>query len=83
MRDAFLDAIEAVRQWPDGEPEPTIEVRGQMIPVNRVCGLVWNCTDIMPSLFCDEMGYMVDDFPRAGATYAQAARVLKSVITQS
>jgi hypothetical protein len=41
----------------DGEPEPTVEYEigyePRQIPISRACGLVWNCTDILPGLAFD------------------------------
>jgi len=52
VRDAFLAAIEAFYHWDDGEPEPTVpfEINYEPveIPISKACGLVWNCTDILP-----------------------------------
>ena len=83
VRDAFLEALEDMRGWRTGTPEPTAEVRGQAIPISRLCGLLWNCTDIMPGHACGDMQHVIDEFPNAGATYAQAARALKALIAQS
>ena len=52
VRDAFRAAIEAFYHWNDGEPEPTVtfEINYEPveIPISKACGLVWNCTDILP-----------------------------------
>ena len=34
--------------WDGGEPEPTVNYVGRQIPISRACGLVWNCTGIIP-----------------------------------
>ena len=49
IRDAFLEAIDAYQNWKEGEPEPTVELRDQYMTVTQVCGLLWNCSDILPS----------------------------------
>jgi len=52
--DAFIAAIDAFEAWKDGEPEPTVEheVHNQPveITISQACGLVWNCSDILPNL---------------------------------
>jgi hypothetical protein len=53
LRDMFLEAIDAFRDWNEGEPEPTVEYQknyqASQIPISRACGLLWNCTDIIAS----------------------------------
>jgi hypothetical protein len=53
IRDAFLAALDAYQQWEDGEPEPTVEFEvnyePQPIAISKACGLVWNCSDILPN----------------------------------
>ncbi|MDP9165814.1 MAG: hypothetical protein M3O32_07105 [Actinomycetota bacterium] len=46
------------------------------VPLNdatlaRLAGLLWNCTDVMPSGLCEDL-----ELP-AGSSYAQAARKLR------
>lgn len=51
-----------------------------MTKVQRACWLtsnLWHCTDIMPSQMCGEV-----DLP-CGATYARAARKLRTTIRES
>ncbi|HET9375178.1 MAG TPA: hypothetical protein VFO40_09405 [Chthoniobacterales bacterium] len=49
----FLAALDAYHDWEEGEPEPTVEHQvnyvSSQIPISRACGLLWNCTDIIPS----------------------------------
>ena len=60
LRDAFHDLV---------EQSPThVEFRGEQVRARRLCGLLWNCTDILPRWIGDEL-----DIPQA-ATYAVAAR---------
>jgi hypothetical protein len=74
LRTAFEEAVEAVCDWNEGDPEPTVEVGGREILVSAVCGLLWNCGDIVP------LGTMECVDPDFGCgSYAAAARVLKSV----
>src|SRR5919205_790634 len=77
LRDAFCEAIEAMRLWDGNGPEPTVELRDRSVAVSEVCGLLWNCSDVMSSLDCRAMGYVVDGFQDSGATYAQGARALR------
>lgn len=74
IRAALFEAVEAYEIWEDNTPEPVIEIRGQSLPISRVCGMLWNCTDIMPWLTCSALEL------RHGSTYAQGARHLKSLI---
>jgi hypothetical protein len=75
VRDAFLAAINAFEKWREG-PEPTVELEGGAVPISQVCGLLWNCTDQMPS---GSWGRM--DEPD-GRTYAMGARVLKGPVAE-
>jgi hypothetical protein len=47
-REMFREAIEAFMKWKTGEPEPKIEYGERQITISRACGLLWNCTDILP-----------------------------------
>lgn len=60
LRDAFAEAIEL-------DPKE-VEFRGQRITLARLCGLLWNCTDVLPQQIANDL-----DEPRL-ATYAAAAR---------
>jgi hypothetical protein len=80
LREAFEEAVDAVSSWKHGEPEPIIEVRGRCLPVSGVCGLLWNCTDTMPSPLAYSVGSLDPDY--RGRSYATAARSLKSVIKE-
>jgi hypothetical protein len=52
VQDTFLAAVEAFYRWRRGQPEPTVEYEinyvPHEIPISRACGLVWNCSDILP-----------------------------------
>ena len=85
LRDAFLEAIDAYENWQNGEPQPTVDVRDRPVPIADVCGLVWNCTDILPNSVCSQLDNLFahgENF-RAGGTYAQGARLLKSLIAKA
>ena len=85
VRDAFLDAIEAYRGWRPGRPEPTAALRSPQAVTLRTdhelslaaaCGLVWNCTDILPGI---DFGLLVDcGVEPKSRTYAAAARAFRS-----
>lgn len=68
LRDAFLEAVEA-----DGD-NPYVDVGYDDVPMSllQLCGLLWNCTDILPSDACAMLDLA------QGSTYAMAARALRS-----
>ena len=85
VRDMFLDAVDAYLAWEDGEPEPTVEfiVRDGNAPsgwgvrpitISRACGIVWNCSDILPSGAVSTLDNCGIELNRR--TYAAAAREL-------
>lgn len=79
VRDAFVEAIDAFADWPDGAPEPTVEIREQDVPISAVCGMLWNCSDTLPSLLrsvLEDVG-----IERCGS-YASAARQMKPAIAK-
>ena len=86
VRHAFLSAIEAFMTWNDGEPEPSVEVWRKHVPhqmpISKVCGLLWNCNDILPG---GDYRWLQDGAGiRLGSqTYAAAARAMRSAIAAS
>jgi hypothetical protein len=82
VRDMFLEAIEAYRAWQPGEPEPKIEFevryRPRLISISQACGLLWNCTDILPGAEVDAL----DGLPLRQRTYAAAARAMKKSLEE-
>jgi hypothetical protein len=62
IREWFEDLVE------DGEPNEEMQEQGRS--ARWVCGQLWNCTDIMASLLCDQL-----DLP-IGSTYARGARAV-------
>jgi hypothetical protein len=48
LRTVFEEAVEAICDWNEGDPEPTIEVRGREMAVSAVCGLLWTVTISCP-----------------------------------
>jgi hypothetical protein len=82
LRDSFIDSVYVIEQWGASQPEPTVELRGHQVPVTRIIGLLWNCSDILGGAVCRQICGMArgpDSFP-SGATYAQAARQLKELV---
>lgn len=53
IREMFLEALEVYRNWDGGDPEPTVELQvnyePRQIPISKAAGLVWSCSDILPS----------------------------------
>ena len=74
VREAFLDATLAYIDWEAGDPEPTVDFEGRLIPISRACGIVWNCSDILPNGAVDTLDGCGIDLSRR--TYAAAARAL-------
>lgn len=87
IRDAFLGALDAYRDW-DGfgaEPDIIVELGNepQPVPISTVAKAVWNCSDILPGAAID----VLEDAGLIGAmsrrTYASAARALASACATS
>jgi hypothetical protein len=83
FRQAFQDAVEAFVVWQfDQTPEPTVwfdDEHGE-IPLSRICGLVWNCTDRLPLEVMARISWLADDGKLIGSTYACGARGLLRLI---
>jgi hypothetical protein len=77
VRDTFGDAVEAFVDWDGTGPEPTIEFevnyKPRQITLSEACGLLWNCTDIMPS----EMVSRLEEVELKSLTYAAGARAMR------
>ena len=77
VRDAFVDeAIPAFIEWKDG-PEPTVELREQQITISQLCGLLWNCHDILPGSAVDDLKGC-DSQSVKSWSYGAAARWMKA-----
>jgi hypothetical protein len=52
VREAARDAFASWTDWDGTSPEPTVEYGVGYVPrsilISKMCGLVWNCTDIVP-----------------------------------
>jgi hypothetical protein len=96
LRELFMEAVEAWKNWNTGEPEPTVvlepnyEFEGNpgaiarnakkkpcTLTVSQVCGLLWNCTDILPG---SDFQDLQDKLDLKRRTYAAAARAIKQAI---
>jgi hypothetical protein len=87
VRETFLSAVDAFLNWRPGEAEPTVEYEIHYVPhqilISRACGLVWNCTDIIPGT---EFGLLQDALTESGEpvigrqTYAAGARAMLDAI---
>jgi hypothetical protein len=80
VQDVFLSAIDAYMDWESGEPEPTVDFVTRPIPISRACGIVWNCSDILPSGAVDALDQCGIELNRR--TYAAAARALSAAIKE-
>jgi len=88
-RAAFLEAVETFCAWDSKDPAPTVSFearyKSRQISLSKACGLVWNCSDILPdSVFrdvvalCDFAGVPTPQI----RTYAAAARALLPVMNR-
>jgi hypothetical protein len=84
VRDTALAAFEAWLDWDGNTSEPTVEYEinyaPRQIPISQACGLVWNCTDIVPgSVFGALQSAAEGKIGRH--TYAACARFILGSIT--
>ena len=86
VRETFSAALDAYETWEDGKPEPTVEFEVNYVPrevlISKACGLVWNCSDILPSLEWSvvENTDLIDLVGRR--TYGSAARAMYARIKE-
>lgn len=80
LRDAFEEAIDAYEVWNVGEPEPSVELREQDVPISKVFGLLWNCSDILSNRLWDQIANLDGRGEIKRRTYGAAARWLKGQI---
>jgi hypothetical protein len=86
VRDGAAAAFQAWMDWDGSSPEPTVEYEvgyvPREIPISRACGLVWNCTDIVPGLLFDAVQDTAQDWHRTDEpvikrrTYGACARTI-------
>lgn len=81
VREAFLNAAHSFMSWQPGTPEPTVDFEvgyvPRQIPLSKLCGLLWNCTDIMPGISFSELSDAMDIKRQ---TYAACARAMLAAI---
>jgi hypothetical protein len=86
IRDAFGDAMFAFMDWDRKTPEPTVDVEIHHEPrkmtISQVCGLVWNCSDILPGRFIDWIAEACG-LERMRNTYAAAARAIHKAVSET
>jgi hypothetical protein len=81
IRETFLDAIEAYARWSfgGGGTLPTvvreINYEPHQISLAEACGLVWNCTDILPGTVFETIVTDLELTIRK-RSYAAAARAM-------
>jgi hypothetical protein len=81
VRDAFCEAVDAYEAWGDGEPEPSVEVRDQQVPINEVFGLLWNCIDVLPgSVYRQVCDFVTREEEPQAQTYAASARLMRGLV---
>jgi hypothetical protein len=86
IRDAFCEAVHAFMGWDGTGPEPTVALEvnyePQPVTVSTMCGLVWNCSDVLPG---ELFRWLRDDLPDDDApriqTYGAAARAMRRRLT--
>jgi hypothetical protein len=86
VRETACNAFEAWMDWDGTTPEPTVEYEidyvSHHIPISRACGLVWNCTDIVPGGLFDRLQDTAQDNLRSfepvikRRTYGACARAI-------
>src|SRR4051812_21967148 len=84
LRGVFADAKEAFDDWDGHGPEPTVEFARsdppRRITLSEACGLVWNCTDVLPESAASDLQEIMEG--SRGTTYAAAARAMKRWIDE-
>ncbi len=74
IRNAFIELVEegeTTLVFFDRDKNPRFEAMGRDEQLRWLSGQLWNCTDVLPSSACGELG-----IPQ-GSTYAQAARYIR------
>jgi hypothetical protein len=81
LRETFLEAADAFVRWDGRGAEPTVllddEFGSRQITLSAACGLVWNCTDILPG---SEYAHLKDCLEKRliGGSYGAAAHAIHS-----
>ena len=88
VRETACDAFQAWMDWDGVSPEPTVEYEINYVPrrisISRACGLVWNCNDIVPGSFFDELHSELTDLGQVvrRQTYGACAQAVLSDLKQ-
>ena len=81
VRQTFTDALDAFRHWDEKQPEPKVMFEANYvareISISQACGLVWNCTDVIPRSAYWELREFVDVEKH---TYAACARAMLAAV---
>ncbi len=84
VRDTACAAIEAFLEWSPGESEPMVDYEINYVPrkisISAACGLVWNCSDILPRSYVEMLKDAELGLRRH--TYAAAAQAMLATIKQ-
>ena len=91
IRETAGEAFEAWMAWDGQGPEPTVDFEinytPHRIPISRACGMVWNCTDIVPGSLFDQVQATVEDIygerKIKHRTYAACARAIVENIKET
>jgi hypothetical protein len=79
VRDTFLEAVEAFIGWNGVGPEPTVQFEvnyePRQVTLSEACGLVWNCTDVLPGSECSRLQDELN--VKTSGSYAAAAHALR------
>jgi hypothetical protein len=78
LRAAFIEAVNYFEHWNELEPNPAVEFHDRPVPIGEVCGLLWNCSDILPGETADKLIDLGGEM--RSRTYGAAARWLKGQV---
>jgi hypothetical protein len=78
VRETACAAFEEWLDWDGRSPLPTVDYevkyKPQRISLARACGLVRNCTDIVPGMIADPL--ITEGLPAKSRTYGAIARAI-------
>jgi hypothetical protein len=90
VRDTACAAFEKTMEWRGQGPEPTVDFEinyePHPIPISRACGMVSNCTDIVPGNLFDRLRSDMEQFGGKQirrCTYAACARAILEYIKEN
>lgn len=76
------DICDQLGGWEDGQPEPSIDVDGTVIPVSTALRELWHDTGLLPASLRSRVTDFVDRRPETINTYATAAHALMPVVRE-